>query len=84
MQSDTKEILIRILKYLVQGIGVSVATHYISNKKINISEIIGIGITAASIFSILDLVSPAISAGIQLPTGIDIGQNLGSVQQPIV
>ena len=53
MQSDTKEILIRVLKYLVEGIGVAVAAFYISKKKINISEIVGIGITAASACAVL-------------------------------
>lgn len=83
MQSDTKEILIRVLKYLVEGIGVAVAAFYISKKKINMSEIVGIGITAASIFSILDLVSPAVSAGARFGTGFGIG-NAMITQQAIV
>ena len=76
MQSDTKEILIRILKYLVEGIGVAIAAYYISKKKTNISEVVGIGITAASIFSILDLVSPAVSIGARFGAGLSIGNTM--------
>jgi len=83
MQSDLKEILIRVLKYLVEGIGVSIAAYYISKKKVNISDIVGIGITAASIFSILDLVSPAVYAGARFGAGFGIGNSVVT-QVPVV
>ncbi len=65
MKGNIKEILLRLIKYLVIGIGVSVASFYITNKKNSIRDIVSIGIVAASIFSILDLVCPSVSADTQ-------------------
>ena len=58
---DFAEIVRRALKYLIEGIVVSLAAYYIPGKrKLNMEEILMIAVTAAATFAILDMYTPAI------------------------
>ena len=77
---DFKEILKRGVKYLVEGLAVAfVAYYFIGKGKLNIKDIIILGITAAFVFAILDTFSPTISLGARFGAGFGIGQGLFGV-----
>jgi len=77
MNIDFTEVLRRAVRYLVQGFAVALAAYYIPQKKIDLNEIMVIAMTAASIFALLDVLSPTIGGYVK--TGIGIGIGLGQV-----
>jgi hypothetical protein len=56
--SDLK--LERIIKYIIMGLVVVIATRYIPDILIPTKELIMIGATSSITFAILDMVSPAV------------------------
>jgi ABC-type Co2+ transport system permease subunit len=58
---DFREMTIRIIKYTIVGIIVSVAAFYIPKKQISIEEVVTIGMIAAATFSVIDLFSPSVT-----------------------
>ena len=73
---DFMEVLVRILKYTLEGIVVSTAAFMFPGKKINLDEIILIGFVAAATFSLLDLFSPSVGISARQGAGFGIGANL--------
>lgn len=74
---DGSELLNRIIKYFFEGIIVALAAFFIPGKnKIDIVDIMTIGIIAAATFSILDLFAPSIGSGVRNGAGLGIGFNL--------
>jgi hypothetical protein len=71
---DTKEIMKRGFKYLLEGMAVAAVAYFIG--KLNSKEVLSLGITAAFVFAILDTMSPTISLGARFGTGFTIGQGL--------
>ncbi len=72
---DFGEIIIRILKYLIEGIVVCIAAFFVS-KKLSWDEVMIIGITAAATLAVLDLYSPSISGATRLGAGLGLGTRL--------
>ena len=58
--SDSKEILKRIFKYIIQGIVIAIAAYTIPDVKLNMTSILLLTLTGASAFAIIDLVLPSI------------------------
>ena len=50
----------RIIKYIIMGLVVIIATRYIPDILLPTKELIMIGATSSIVFAILDMVSPAI------------------------
>lgn len=75
-QVDLKEVLVRIIKYIIEGVIVAVAAFLIPGKKIAVSEIVTIGILAACTFSVLDFAAPSIGASARSGAGAGIGLGL--------
>jgi hypothetical protein len=73
---DGNEILKRILKYIIEGFMVALAAFAIPSKKLVMSEILMIALTAAAIFSILDTYVPSLAMGARSGAGFGIGANL--------
>jgi ABC-type Co2+ transport system permease subunit len=73
---DAKELVMRIFKYLFEGLIVAVAAYLIPGKKMKAEEIITIGIVAAATFSVLDLFAPSIGSSVRSGAGLGIGLNL--------
>lgn len=74
---DGAELINRILKYLFEGIIVALAAFFIPGKnKLNVSDVITIGIIAAATFSLLDLFAPSIGNSVRNGAGMGIGFNL--------
>ena len=73
---NAQEIITRILKYMLEGIVVAVASFFIPGKKLEPQEIIVIGIVAAATFSLLDLFAPAIGSQVRNGAAFGVGANL--------
>ena len=61
------------IKYLLEGLGVSLAVYLISGKRSTIAEIIIIGLTAALTFLFLDIFAPTIGSSARVGSGFGIG-----------
>jgi len=73
---DIMEVLRRAAKYLVEGGAVALAAYLIPKTKLALGEILILALVAASIFALLDLYSPSISASTRFGTGATLGASL--------
>ncbi len=73
---DGKEILKRGLKYLFEGLAVAFVAYYFTHGKLDLTDIIKLGVTAAFVFAILDTFSPTISLGARFGAGFGVGQTM--------
>jgi hypothetical protein len=73
---DTNEMFTRLVKYLMEGLVVGIVAAVLPSKQLSLQEIILLGLTAASIFAILDLVAPAIGTSARQGVGLGVGFNL--------
>jgi hypothetical protein len=72
----TAEIVNRVVKYLVEGLFVAVAAIFVPRRTLPWDEIVTLGVVAAAVFAILDVVSPSIGATARQGAGFGIGANL--------
>lgn len=80
-----KDILKRALKYFIEGLAVAfVAYYFVSKGRLNIKDIVMLGITAAFVFAILDTFSPTISLGARFGAGFGIGQGLFGLNPALI
>ncbi len=77
-QVNFREVFIRLVKYLVEGIAVALAAYYIPKKNTNSTEIFMIAITAAATFAILDMAAPAVSVGARFGAGFSTGSGIAT------
>lgn len=75
-RSGTSEIVNRMIKYLVEGLFVAVAAIFVPRRSLPLDEILTLGVVAAAVFAILDVVSPSIGATARQGAGFGIGANL--------
>jgi ABC-type Co2+ transport system permease subunit len=73
MDIDALFTLQNLIKYALEGIAVSVAAFYLTNKKQSIKEVLMLGLVAAVTFLILDLFAPMVGAGARHGSGFGIG-----------
>lgn len=73
---DSKEIVVRIIKYILEGAMVGIAAALIPKKQPSLEEILTISLVAAATFSILDLFSPALSSSVRLGAGAALGAGI--------
>jgi hypothetical protein len=77
MQSfDFSEFVKRAIKYMVEGIMVAIAAFAIPKKKLDIEEIVIVGLVAAATFSVLDVFVPSMGVSARGGAGFGIGANL--------
>lgn len=67
--------LAQIVKYLLEGLAVSVAAFFIPRQRSDLIEIVAIGFAAAATFMLLDLLAPTIGVGARQGAGFGIGLN---------
>lgn len=70
---QTQDFVILIVKYLLEGLAVAAAAYWLSNKKTDLSEVGMIGLTAATIFLLLDMFAPSVGASSRTGAGVGIG-----------
>jgi|UniRef100_A0A6C0H219 ABC-type Co2+ transport system permease subunit len=73
---DLTEFVKRAIKYLIEGLVVSLVLVIIPKKPLNIEEIVIVALTAAATFSILDVFIPSMGASARNGAGMGIGFNL--------
>ena len=59
---DFSELIKRAIKYLIEGIMVAIAAFAIPKKRLDIEEVVIIGLMAAATFSVLDVFVPSMGA----------------------
>ena len=74
---DFEEAFKRLVRYLLEGFSVGIAVQIISQKKVNLQEVILVAITASSCLALLDSFSPTVSRGAR--SGMGLGLGLGTV-----
>ena len=76
MDFNVKEIMKRVIKYLVEGLIVAVACFAIPKQSLDIEEIALLALVAAATFSILDTYIPSMGDTARSGAGFGIGANL--------
>lgn len=73
----------KLIKSLLEGLAVSIAAYYITNKKTDIQSIIMIGLVTTVTFMILDAYAPSVASSARIGTGFGIGYELvGGTEKP--
>lgn len=74
--SDFKIVLITVVKAIISGLAIAFATVVIPQRTLRWGEVMGISLTAASVFVIMDIffgtASQYVKAGSALATGISV------------
>ena len=73
---DLRELLRRVVKYLVEGLMVAIAAYAIPKRSLNLDEVLLISLTAAATFSVLDTYVPSMGVSARSGAGFGIGANL--------
>jgi len=76
MMLNIKEIMKRVIKYLVEGLMVAIAAFAIPQKSLQIDEIALLALVAAATFSILDTFIPTMGTNARMGAGMGVGFNL--------
>ena len=76
MNDQVSELVNRLVKYLVEGLFVAVAAVFIPTRSLPFQEILTLGVVAAAVFAILDVVSPSIGMTARSGAGFGLGANL--------
>ena len=71
-----QEIITRIMKYIIEGLAVALVAYLLPSKSLPSEEIILLALSAAAIFSILDLLAPSISSTVRGGVGYGLGFRL--------
>ena len=73
---DFGELIKRAIKYIIEGIMVAIAAYSIPKHRLNLEEVVIIGLTAAATFSVLDVFIPSMASSSRGGAGFGIGANL--------
>jgi hypothetical protein len=73
---DSKEFFKRAVKYIFEGLCVALFAYYFTKNKLDLKEVIMLGLIAAATFAVLDFASPTISLGMRFGTGWGLSQGL--------
>lgn len=78
MMEDVSTVVMKIVKYFIEGLLVAIAAYLIPHNKkaLTFEEIFVIGLTAAATFSILDTFLPNFSVPARTGAGFGIGAGL--------
>ena len=82
MNLNLQEIVIKVIKYLVEGLVVAIACFCLPQKSLSFDEVALIGLSAAATFSILDTFLPSIAQHARQGTGLGIGFGLSGFARP--
>lgn len=73
---DGKEILVRIIKYILEGSMVAIAVWMIPTKKPYLEEALTIALVAAATFALLDMFAPSIGSSARFGVGLGLGGSM--------
>jgi hypothetical protein len=70
------DLLMRVVKYVLEGVAVAIAAFVLPGKTLKFQEVAMIGLTAAATFAILDIYAPSVGSGARTGAGFGIGAHL--------
>jgi hypothetical protein len=73
---DVAELVMRVVKYLLEGIAVAVAAFVLPGKTLKVAEVGMIALVATATFAILDVYAPSVGSSARTGAGFGIGANL--------
>jgi hypothetical protein len=73
---SASELLTRAIKYFLEGLAVAVAMIIIPRKMQPMEEILTVAVVAATVFAILDMLSPSVGLTARQGAGFGLGANL--------
>lgn len=73
---DMSDLVMRLVKYLLEGLAVAVAAYVIPGKTMRFGEVAMIALTATATFAILDIYAPSVGSSARTGAGFGIGANL--------
>jgi len=82
--TNVADVLKRAIKYLFEGLAVAFVAYYFTKGKLDLKEVVMLGITAAFVFAILDTFSPTIAFGTRFGAGFGIGQAMFGLNPPLI
>lgn len=73
---DMSELVMRVVKYALEGLAVAVAAYLLPGKVMKLSEVGMIALVALATFAILDVYAPSVGSSARSGAGFGIGANL--------
>jgi ABC-type Co2+ transport system permease subunit len=73
---DLRQLMTRIIKYLVQGIVIAIAAFAIPRQSMRFDEICALALVAAATFSLLDAFMPVVGFSAKQGAGLAIGATM--------
>jgi hypothetical protein len=73
---DMGDLVMRIVKYLLEGVAVAVAAFVLPGKTLKFGEVAMIALVATATFAILDIYAPSVGSSARTGAGFGIGANL--------
>ena len=73
---NMNELITRLIKYLLEGLAVAASMILILKKTPMLEEIMTIALIAATVFAILDMLSPSVGLTARQGAGFGLGANL--------
>jgi hypothetical protein len=73
---DMGDLVMRVVKYLLEGLAVAVAAFVLPGKTLKFGEVAMIALVATATFAILDIYAPSVGSSARTGAGFGIGANL--------
>jgi hypothetical protein len=73
---DMSDLVMRLLKYFLEGLAVAIAAYVLPGKTLKVSEVGMIALVATATFAILDIYAPSVGASARTGAGFGIGAGL--------
>jgi hypothetical protein len=73
---DMGDLVMRVVKYLLEGVAVAVAAFVLPGKTLKFGEVAMIALVATATFAILDIYAPSVGSSARTGAGFGIGANL--------
>lgn len=73
---DWFEVIRRIFRYVILGLVVAFAATYLMQGKMSNENLLVLALTVASVYALLDLVSPSMGGAARLGSGVGLGIGL--------
>jgi hypothetical protein len=73
---DMGGLVMRVVKYLLEGVAVAVAAFVLPGKTLKVGEVAMIALVATATFAILDVYAPSVGSSARTGAGFGIGANL--------
>jgi len=73
---DMSDLVMRLVKYLLEGLAVAIAAYVLPGKTMKPTEIGMIALVATATFAILDIYAPSVGASARTGAGFGIGAGL--------